>query len=81
VKILVMNLFQPGPWREYNLSAGSTLSDLTWQIFHCSGTTLEKRHGPLAVLINGKNMLNMDGWNTELFDGDKVLYAPMMFGG
>lgn len=79
--VRVKNLYKPGPWREVSLPPGASLNDLTLEYFHCSYMDLEKRQGPLAVLINGRNMLTIKGEDTELFDEDRVLYTPMMFGG
>lgn len=79
--VRVKNLYKPGPWQEVTLPPGANLDKLTADFFHCSPKELETRQGPLAVLINGRNMLTINGWNTELFDEDRVLYTPMMFGG
>lgn len=81
MQIKVKNLYKPGPWREITLPPGTNLSDLTMEFFHCSPAELERRQGPLAVLVNGGNMLMIKGWDTELFDNDRVLFTPMMFGG
>lgn len=81
MRIKVKNLYQPGPWEEVFLPSGANLIYLTKILFNCSPLTLQKEQGPLAVLINGQNMLTLNGWETELFDNDSVLYTPMMFGG
>ena len=33
------------------------------------------------VLVNGKVIQSLDGWNTELFDGDNVIIGRMYTGG
>lgn len=81
MQVRVKSLYKPGPWQEITLPPGANLNKLTVEFFHCSPVELEKEKGPLAVLINGRNMLTLKGWDTELFDEDRVFYTPMMFGG
>jgi molybdopterin converting factor small subunit len=35
----------------------------------------------LAIMINGKNIIILDGLNTTLSDGDLVVIMPSIFGG
>lgn len=35
----------------------------------------------LAIMINGKNIIILDGLNTPLSDGDLVVIMPSIFGG
>lgn len=81
MQVKVKNLYKPGPWREVTLPPGANLAELTTKYFHCTPDELQKIKGPMAVLINGRSMLTLKGWDTELFDEDRVLFTPMMFGG
>lgn len=40
-----------------------------------------KKRRSFAVLVNGENMRFLDGWETELKDGDEVYIMPVIAGG
>lgn len=67
-----------------SIEPGTTVCAL-WQAVQCESAPGEKLavidREALLVLVNGRPIRFLAGWETQVADGDTVTYMPKAFGG
>ena len=72
---------------EFNMKEGSTLSTLLHVL--CMENKVqdsllirgEVLKPEISILVNGREMKFLEGWDTMLSDGDEISFFPMVAGG